>query len=517
MRKKRRKKVLDTSKIKEILRLNELGMSQSEISRSSGASRSTVQDYLHRAKLLGVSFEELSSYDEAKLLEIFGKEQGTSRRKPELDNDYISRELTKKGVTLLLLWEEYFASNPDGLSYSRFCNRYTEWKKANNLSMRQHHKAGEKLYVDYAGQRLPIYRRSGSGNEIAFEAEIFVAVLGASNYLFAEATESQSSKYWLGSHCRCFEHLGGVPNAVVPDNLKSGVTKACYYDPELNISYRKLAEHYGTAILPARVRKPKDKSKVEVGVQIVERRILAQLRNRRFYSLAELNREISRLLEQVNNRKMKTYGCSRKELFELVEKAALNPLPQKRYQIFDYKLAKVNVDYHVEVEKHYYSVPYQFVHQNVEIRIKERVIEIFHENKRVALHARSNESHRHTTKKEHMPPSHKAMVKWTPERFLSWSTKIGPETSCQIKSLLDSREHPEQSYRACLGVFRLAGKFGSSRLEAACKRANSLGLCSYKRIKSILDSGLDQIPIVETKEVPPLKRHSNIRGSEYYH
>jgi transposase len=380
--------------------------------------------------------------------------------------------------------------------------------------MRQNHKAGDKLFVDYAGHTVPIYKRGTT--KTLFQAQIFVAVLGASNYTYVEATRDQQLKHWIGSHQRCFDYLGGTPQAVVPDNLKSGITSPSYYDPQLNPRYKELAEHYEVAVLPARVRKPKDKSKVEVGVQIVERWILAVLRNRKFFSLDELNQEIVRLLEKINSKKMKSYGCSRKELFESVDKPALRTLPSKPYDLFDFKLARVNIDYHVELEKHYYSVPYQLVHKEVEIRIKERIIEVLCNGERVALHLRSDNKFHHSTKKEHMPPSHRAMLEWTPTRFIKWAAKVGPQTRLQIEALLNSREHPEQSYRACLGLLRLEKKVSSARLEAACKRANHLGVTSFRRIKSILDSGMDRVPIVETKEVPVI-RHRNLRGSGYYH
>jgi transposase len=380
--------------------------------------------------------------------------------------------------------------------------------------MRKQHKSGDKLFVDYAGATVPIYRQGT--NEILFEAQLFVGVLGASNYTFAEATATQEIKNWLGSHRRCFEFFGGVPAAVVPDNLKSGVKKAFYYDPELNPAYREFAQHYGVAILPTRVKKPKDKGKVEVGVQIAERWILAVLRNRKFFSLVELNQEIAKLLEKLNSRKMKSYGCNREQLFKSVDQPALRRLPQKPYELFEFKLARVNIDYHVEVERHYYSVPYKLVGQEVEIRIREQSIEVLHEGKRITLHARSREKFKHTTKKEHMPPSHQAVLKWTPTRLLNWAAKIGSGTKLQVQALLDSREHPEQSYRACLGLLRLEKKVGQSRLEAACNRANHLGIASMRRVKSILDSGMDRLPIVNCKEIPIIN-HRHVRGRTYYH
>jgi len=513
---KNRKKtgVLGMSKIKEVLRLKELGLNQTEIAKSAKVSRAAVQDYLRRAVVSGLSSEELSVLSEEELRERLGKNRRAAARTVEPDHQYLARELRKIGVTLALLWQEYIEEHPQGCSYARFCERHRRWRKENRVSMRQVHKAGEKLFVDYAGPTVPIYQRGT--NIVLFEAQIFVGVLGASNYTYVEATASQELKHWLGSHRRCFEFLGGIPRVAVPDNLKSGVKSACYYDPEINPSYQDFAQHHGIAILPARVKKPKDKAKVEVGVQIIERWILAVLRNRKFFSLQELNNEIARHLEALNTRIMKAYGCSRKDLFESVDKPALKPLPQKRYQLFDVKLARVNIDYHVEVEKHYYSVPYKLVHKEVEIRIKEQTIEVLHEGKRISLHVKSREKFHHTTKKEHMPPSHQAMLEWTPTRFVNWAAKIGPETKSQVEALLGSRQHPEQSYRACLGLLRLGKKVGESRLESACYRANHLGIVSMRRVKSILDSGMDRLPIIETKEVPAI-HHRNVRGGGYYH
>lgn len=513
---KRRKKteVLGMSKIKEILRLKELGLNQSEIAKGANVSRSTVHDYLRRAEAQGVSVADVECFSEEELKVVLGKSKGRSSRIAEPDYEYISRELAKKGVTLALLWQEYVEEHPESCSYAWFCERYRTWRKKSRLSMRQRHKAGEKLFVDYAGVTVPIYRRGT--NEISFQAQVFVGVLGASNYTFSEATPSQEKKHWLGSHCRCFEFLGGVTEAVVPDNLRSAVKTPSYYDPELNPAYRDLAEHYETAILPARVRKPKDKAKAEVGVQIVERWILAALRKLRFYSLEELNQSIASLLEKINNRQMKSYGCSRKELFESVEQPVLKPLPQKPYAFFEVKLARVNIDYHVEVENHYYSVPYKLRGQEVEIRIREKTIEILHDRKRATLHAKSREKYQHTTKKEHMPRSHQAVLEWTPSRFINWAAKIGPETKIQVQALLDSREHPEQGYRACLGLLRLEKKFSRNRLEAACSRANKLEIVSMRRVKSILDSGMDRVPVVKCKEMPSIN-HRNLRGQGYYY
>lgn len=514
MKKRKKTEVLNMKRVKEILRLRyELNMSQNAISRSCRVSRATVQDYLRRAEAVGLTREEALELSEEALEERLAKRRGRSKSKAELDYQYLQRELAKQNVTLALLWQEYIEKEPDGYCYAGFCNAYREWKKSTRVSMRQTHKAGDKLFVDFAGQTVPIFELI-SGN-VRFYAEIFVAVLGASNYSYAEAVPSQGLKHWLGAHVLAFSFFGGVSSAVVPDNLKSGVKDPLYYDPELNPGYRELAEYYSVAILPARRRKPKDKAKVEVGVQVVQRWILAALRNRKFFSIEQLNEAISLLLEKLNSRIMKSYGCSRKELFESVEKEALKPLPRTTYHFFERKFAGVNIDYHVEVEKHFYSVPHQLVHEEVEVRILEKTIEIFYKGKRITLHSRSNKKFAHTTKKEHMPPSHQAMLEWTPQRFVDWAAKVGPETKTQVDALLNSRAYPEQGYRACLGLLRLSGKVGSERMEAACKRANQLKIVSMRRIKSMLDSGMDRLPLVEVKTVPAV-HHANIRGGGYY-
>lgn len=517
MHRRKRTEVLKMSQIKEILRHYFVGgLSQTKISQSVGVSRATVQNYIRRASVAEISKEKLESISESDLLNLMRAGWHTRRKNSELDFHYIQLELNKPGVTLALLWEEYIRSNPEGHGYSGFCHYYRIWKRSKKLSMRQEHKAGEKVYVDFSGQRMPIYDKVSGG--IKFQAEIFVAVLGASNYTYAEAVLDQKLSNWLGAHARAFKYFGGVPSVVVPDNLRSGVKKASFYDPEINPGYRDFSEHYNVVVIPTRVRKPKDKSKVEVGVQIVQRWILARLRDKRFYSIADLNLSILKLLENLNNRQMKSYGKSRKEIFDLIEKNELKALPLKEYQIYNTKLCKVNIDYHVEVDKHYYSVPYQYVGKEVEVRIREKSIEVIFETKRIAAHKYSKDLYKHTTVIEHMPKSHQKMTGWSPTRFISWGESIGVETKTQVESLLNTKQHPEQSYRACLGLLRLSKSVGHERLEAACKRANHLGIVSMRRVKSILDSSMEKLPLFEnnSKEIEKIL-HLNIRGRNYYH
>jgi transposase len=380
--------------------------------------------------------------------------------------------------------------------------------------MRQEHRAGEKMFVDYAGQTVPVYDLHT--NQMR-EAQIFVAVLGASNYTYAEATWAQTLADWIGSHGRTFAFFGGVPKLVVPDNLKSGVSKACFYEPDINPSYLDMANHYGTAVIPARVRKPKDKAKVEVAVQVVERWILARLRNRQFFSLHQLNQAIAELLENLNNKAFQKLPGSRKSAFESLDRPALNPLPSQAYQFAEWKKATVNVDYHIEVERHYYSVPHALIKKKLDVRITNNTVECFYKNKRVASHIRSHLKGRHSTIKDHMPKAHQKWAQWTPDRFIRWAGKIGPHTQKLIENVLNARTHPQQGFRSCLGILRLAKSYGDDRLEAACRRAVAIGGTSYRSVESILKHNLDQKPLPDQSAKSSPIEHNNIRGARYYH
>ena len=432
------------------------------------------------------------------------------------DWSYIDRELRRKGVTLQLLWQEYKEAHPasDGYQYSQFCQRYRDWRQKLDPVMRQHHRAGEKMFVDYAGMSVAVNDpKSGQVRQ----AQIFVAVLGASNYCYAEATWTQSLPDWIGSHTRAFAFFGGVPRVVVPDNLKSAVKKASFYEPEINPTYLDLARHYETVIIPTRVRKPKDKAKVEAGVQLVERWILARIRDQKFFSLHQLNRSISELLEKLNQRAFLKLPGSRRSMFESIDKPALKPLPQKPYQFAEWKKATVNVDYHVEFERHYYSVPHRLIKKKIDLRITQRTIECFYNNKRVASHIRSHQRGRHTTVREHMPKTHQKWADWTPQRFIRWADKIGPHTADLVRTILSSRPHPQQGFRSCLGILRLAKDYGEKRLDAACHRALAIGGTSYKSVASILKHYLDQRALPDQSAEDPSISHKNIRGARYYH
>ncbi len=349
------------------------------------------------------------------------------------------------------------------------------------------------------------------------EAQIFVAVLGASNYTYAEATWTQSLSDWIGAHARTFAFLGGVPNIVVPDNLKSGVTRAHRYEPDINPTYQDLAAHYGVAVLPARVRKPRDKAKVEVGVQIVERTILAVLRNRQFFSLAELNRAIAELLTRLNQRPFKKLPGSRLSQFDAIDRPALKPLPVSPYEFAEWKKARVHIDYHIEVERHYYSVPHHLIKRQLDVRFTATTVECFHHGERVACHRRDDTPGRHTTVPAHMPERHRHHAQFSPERLQQWATKIGPETAALITRVIAERPHPEQGYRACLGILRLTNTYGDERLNAACARALDLGTHRYKSIESILKKGLDSQSLKPAPETTLPAEHGNLRGPGYYH
>ena len=504
-------------KIKDVLRLKfEVGLPQRQIARSCGLGKTTVADCLARFERSELSWPAALQLDEAtlerKLYPPSPLLPTSARAQPDWAS--IHRELRRKGVTLTLLWHEYRAAHPEGFGYSWFCEQYAAWVGKLDVVMRQEHRGGERLFVDYAGHTAEVVdQRTGAIRQ----AQIFVAVLGASSYTYAEATWTQRLPDWIGAHVRAFAFFGGVPELVVPDNLRSAVDKAHRYEPDINLTYQELASHYGVAVLPARVRRPRDKAKAEAGVQLIERWILAALRNRTFFSLGELNREIARLLEQLNTRPFKKLPGTRRELFEQLDRPALRPLPAAPYQFAEWKKVRVNIDYHVEVAGHYYSVPHALVKKTLEARISQHTVECFYRGQRVASHVRSPLKGRHTTVAEHMPASHRQYAEWTPERIIRWAEKSGPATAGVIQSILQRRAHPQQGFRSALGILRLGKGFGDERLEAACRRALQISACSYKSIESILRQGLDRQAPPEQPEPELAIAHANVRGSEYYH
>lgn len=504
-------------KIKEVLRLKwGHQCSDRKIAKSCQISRPVVANYVKRAQQTGLSWPLPGNVDDAALEKLLfpASCQSTQIKRSLPDWLWVYQELKKKNVTLFLLWQEYREQQTNGYQYSWFCDQFRSWLGQRDVSMRQTHRAGEKLFVDYAGQTVPVVdTRTG---EIR-SAEIFVAVLGASNYTYAEATWTQALPDWIGAHQRTFEFLGGVVEIVVPDNLRSGVSKAHRYEPEMNPTYQEMATHYGVAIIPTRVRKPKDKAKVEVGVQIVERWILAALRNQTFFSLTELNQAIQSLLVKLNERTFKKLPTSRIEMFKTLDKPALKSLPAKPYVYAEWKKVRVHIDYHVEIEGHYYSVPYTLVKRQLEARITENIIEVFHKGQRVASHLRSWQKGGHSTIKAHMPESHRRFGDWSAQRFTQWAQKIGPATVQVITAVLSDRRHTEQGFRSCLGILRLAKTYSDQRLEAACQRALLLGTHRYKSIESILKHGLDEKPVDQEDESTLPQQHENVRGADYYH
>jgi transposase len=506
---------LTLREIKEILRLNESGISKTQIKSVTGVSRKTVREYINLAGLAGTKYGDIQNLS---IKEIYAKLFPADQIKPAHTKKHpnwaeVHQELKKKHVTKALLWEEFIESNPDGCRYTQFCHHYAKYVGRLDLSMRQEHTYGEKCFIDYAGHTIPIIDQKTG--EIQ-QSQIFVAVLGASNYTYAEATWTQNLADWTGSHCNAFEYFGGVPEITVPDNLKSGVNKACRYEPEVNRTYHDLAMHYGTAVIPTRVVHPKDKPKVEVGVQIVERWILARLRNRQFFSLEELNHAIKELLERLNKKKFKKLPGSREEAFLTYEKAMLKALPATKYEFAEWKKATVNIDYHIELDSHYYSVPYQQVREVVDVCYTRTTVSIYKNSQRIASHIRSYHKGKHTVIKEHMPKDHQAYLEWTPSRIISWAASIGQNTSMLVYRIIHEKEHPAIGYRSALGVIRLGKKYTNERLELAAARAIELGGFSYYSVKSILDKGLDKQTTNQLQLTPANIRHENIRGAEYF-
>jgi transposase len=504
-------------KVKEVLRLKfDLGLENRQIARSCSIPHSSVANYLSRARAAGISWPLPGDLDEVALEKKLFPPAAVAADgdKATPDFQHIYEELRRhKHVTLQLLWEEYKQAHPEGYQYSRYCELFHRWVSELDVVLRQDYRGGEKLFVDHAGPTIPII--NAKTGEIQ-QVPIFVAVLGASKYTYAEATWRRDLPCWIESHVRTLEFLQGVPAITIPDNWKTGVKNPCYYDPELNPTYRDFAEHYGTVIIPARVRKPRDKAVVENGVLVVERWILAALRHEKFFSLAALNEAIGRLLVKLNNRKFRKLDTTRAQLFAELDKPALKSLPAERFTYAEWKKARVHPDYHVEIARHYYSVPYRYVHQQVDVRTSSQTVEIFLKGQRLATHIRSYVVGGHTTLAEHRPKKHQDIERST-SRILEQGRAIGPSTVAALENIMGSKPHPELGYRACFGVLRLAGRFTQERLESACHRAVALNACSYRSIRSMLERGLDR-QNAEAIKAPSIYSviHGNVRGADYY-
>lgn len=507
---------LPMRKIAEALRLQATGLSTRKIAASLGVGQSTVSEYLKRAERAGLSWPLPAGFSDADLERRLFAPTGGRTRRGLVAPDWaaVHLEMRRKGMTLALIWEEYRAAHPgDGYGYSRFCDLYRRWEGRLSPTMRQHHVAGERVFVDYAGDTLDVV--DGETGEVR-AAQIFIGVLGASNYTYVEATWTQSLPDWIGAHVRMLAFFGGVPDQLVSDNLKAGVTKACFHEPGINRTYAEMAAHYGTAVIPARPYKPRDKAKVEVGVLLVQRWIIARLRKRRFFSLAELNAAIRELLAVLNGKVTRHLGASRQALFEQLDRPALRPLPLTPYDYAEWLKRRAGLDYHVEVGKHYYSVPHQLLKKPLWVRVTQRTVEIFHEGQRVASHVRSSGNRRHTTVAAHMPASHRRYAGMTPAELRRRAARIGPNTAALVELILRTKPHPEQGFRACLGIVRLAKPHGRDALEAACLRATEIGGLSYSSVKSILQNNLHRHRPAKPAEGPAIT-HPNIRGSRYFH
>jgi transposase len=512
------KKRLTMRQLRTLLRLKHGGarLSDRTIACQIGVARSTIQEYLARVEAAGLSWPLPDDLTDEALDRLLFPRSGCRpgfRRRVEPDWAMVARELKRPGVTLMTLWEEYRESEPEGYGYSRFCDLFRSFERHLSPVMRQHHVAGDKVFVDFSGKRLEVIDPTSG---MVRPAEIFVGVLGASSYTYAEAVWTQTLPDWIGAHSRMFGFFGGVPRLVIPDNLKSGVQRANFYDPELNRSYGRMAEHYGVGILPARPLKPKDKAKVEAGVRVVQLWLLGRLRRQTFFSLEECNREIATALERLNGKPLRRLGVSRRELFDRLDRPVLNPLPETAYEYAEWLRVRVGLDYHVEVAGAAYSVPHALIRQEVEVRLGARTVEVFRAGRRVAAHPRGTSGAPASTLSDHMPAGHRQFAEWSAEHFLGRARRFGPATEALIAAILADRRHPEQGYRSCQGVLKLFRGANEERAEAVSARALAIGALGGRSIASILENNLDRQPAAPAAETPPLV-HANIRGSRYFH
>lgn len=506
-------------KIKEILRLHyEVKLRQREIARAAGVSQSTVNSYIGRAMQAKLKWPPPADWgDEHLIAALYPQPPAAPPRdqtRPRPDFEHVQSQLQAHAeLTLELLWAEYREQHPGGYSYSRFCKLYRHWKKAKDVVMRQEHRPGERMFLDWAGAVIPVHLADGA----RLEAALFVSALGVSSYIYAEALPNKQMESFLKTQIHAFEFYGGCPKLLVEDNTKTGVTRACRYEPDLNPTYQEFAQHYHVGVLPTRVAKPRDNAKAESAVQVVQRWIVMRLRNRIFHSLAALNEAIRELLVLVNQRPFrKRRDQCRASLFERIDRPALQPLPAEPYDLSQWARARVNIDYHVTFENNYYSVPYTLTGEMVDLRVTPATVEIFHQSRRVASHVRLRGQYEARTQIEHRPKSHQAHLKWTPSRIVEWAGKTGPHTAELVERVLASKPHPEMGYRTCLGLIRLAEKYTAPRMEAAAERALLAGVLALRQVESMLATGLDRLPISPPPDRPPSPPHENLRGPEYF-
>ena len=506
-------------KIREIVRLDEMSkLSQRQIAKALGISRPVVSDYLTKIKAANLTFKDIEQMPDETLFEMFqdNKTQDNKRHESlQTKFTHFTKDLKRVGVTRHLLWEEYMQENPDGYSYSQFCHHFQMWQNMSEISMHMEHKAGDKLFVDFTGKKLAITDRVTGEKQ---EVEVFVAVLGASQLAYVEASMSQKKEEWIRLNENALRYIGGTPQAIVPDCLKSAVTKTDRYEPDINPEYLDFARHYRTTILPTRPAKPKDKALVEGMVRIIYSSIFAKLRDCTFFTLDDLNSAILGLLNQLNTRKMQRPGISRRELFDDIEKSELQTLPSERYELKKYKKLKVQFNYHLYLsdDTHYYSVPYRYKGRQVDVLFTERAVEVYYGNVRIAFHLRNKRKNGYTTQKEHMPESHKWQDNWNPEKLIHWARQKGEPVKSVIEKVLSSTRHPEQSYKTCMGILRLGKDYGDLRLNKACERALYYDNCTYRMIKNILSNNMDQVNDGESEILFMLPDHENIRGNTYY-
>ena len=510
---------INMNKIRQILRQHSQGTSKLRIAEQTGVARNTIKKYIKEFTKSGLNFIEINELSDRELEELFVK-PSVSKSNSKLETLFslfpsIDKELRKKGVTRQQLWAKYKQEHINGVGRSQFNYYFSMWKSQVSPTMRMEHKAGDKLYVDFAGDKLSIIDKQTG--EIQY-VEVFVSILGASQLTYVEAVMSQQKEDFIGACEGALLYYGGVPAAIVPDNLKSAVTKSSKYEPVLNDAFADFAQHYSTTVLPARAYKPRDKALVENAVRIVYTRIYTKVRESDYYTLGELNAAIRTALEEHNNTLLTGRNYSRREQFEEVERLALTPLPPLRYELKKELYATVGKNGHVSLsaDKHYYSVPYRFIGKKVKLMYSRSVVEVFYHYERIAVHKRLKSSYNYTTDKEHLASTHRFVSEWTPERFLSWASTIHEDVKLYILKILDRKQHPEQAYKSCIGILSFAKKVGNERLIKACQRALGYGIYNYKTIQSILEKGMDLYEDDDEKEQLEMPLHDNIRGENYY-